>query len=173
LLDRLRAAKGVQTVSDRIDDHLTGRRRFLSLLAGWIQGVIGLVLGIPAVAYLVSPVRRKGDEQWVLLGSVRELTKGEPRRIEFTYEEESGYTVRTVWAAAYVVSEDGEPAVLSPVCTHMGCNVAWASEPSLFQCPCHGGRFDRTGQVAGGPPPKPLRRYPTRVTGDDLEIRVV
>jgi menaquinol-cytochrome c reductase iron-sulfur subunit len=149
------------------------RRRFLSLLAAGAQAAIALILGIPAVAYIVSPVRRKGNDRWILLGSVKDLMGSQPRRVEFTHEEESGYTVRTVRTAAFIVSEDGAPVVLSPVCTHMGCNVAWAVEEGRFRCPCHGGRFDAAGRVVGGPPPRPLQRYPVRVTGDDLEIHIV
>jgi menaquinol-cytochrome c reductase iron-sulfur subunit len=160
-------------VESHTNDHVApNRRRFLTLLLGLVQGLVALILGIPAIAYIVSPVRRRGDEVWVLLGSVGELAGSRPRRVEFTYEREAGYTVRKIRAAAYIFLEDGEPVVLSPVCTHMGCNVAWKGDSKEFRCPCHGGRFDLGGGVKGGPPPKPLRRYPTRMTGEDLEIQV-
>jgi cytochrome b6-f complex iron-sulfur subunit len=46
-------------------------------------------------------------------------------------------------------------AALSLVCTHLGCIVA--ESPEGFKCPCHGSRFDSTGNVLGGPAPRPLR----------------
>ncbi|MCA2215527.1 Rieske 2Fe-2S domain-containing protein [Jidongwangia harbinensis] len=46
-------------------------------------------------------------------------------------------------------------------CTHQGCPVS--VEDNGFRCPCHGGKFDRNGQVTGGPPPAPLARIPVRI----------
>lgn len=49
--------------------------------------------------------------------------------------------------------EEGVFAV-STVCTHLGCIVKPA--PTGFNCPCHGSRFGRDGNVMRGPAPKPL-----------------
>lgn len=54
---------------------------------------------------------------------------------------------------------DGEGALhaFSPRCTHMGCIVGWNASEKTWDCPCHGGRFRATGEVAFGPPVEPLR----------------
>lgn len=46
---------------------------------------------------------------------------------------------------------------ISAVCTHLGCVVNKTDDG--FFCPCHGSRFDRSGQVRGGPAPRPLAWY--------------
>ncbi len=39
----------------------------------------------------------------------------------------------------------------SATCPHLGCVVAWNSEESSWDCPCHGSRFDKFGNVIHGP----------------------
>lgn len=53
----------------------------------------------------------------------------------------------------YAVARDmhGRLHVLSPVCPHMKCDVAWNPVESSWDCPCHGSRFDIDGQVLNGP----------------------
>lgn len=54
--------------------------------------------------------------------------------------------------------EQGVLTVLSPVCTHMGCNVGWNPAERSWDCPCHGGRFNTQGEVINGPPIAPLKK---------------
>lgn len=64
-------------------------------------------------------------------------------------------------------------------CTHVGCVVPWReddpSEDSLaangrFNCPCHGGIFDRYGLVHGGPPLRPLDIFPVTIDKGELVV---
>jgi glycine/D-amino acid oxidase-like deaminating enzyme/nitrite reductase/ring-hydroxylating ferredoxin subunit len=65
-----------------------------------------------------------------------------------------------------VKTDDGEEAVyrapdgtvhaVSPICTHMGCQVHWNPAELSWDCPCHGSRFDVDGRVLEGPAQKPL-----------------
>jgi glycine/D-amino acid oxidase-like deaminating enzyme/nitrite reductase/ring-hydroxylating ferredoxin subunit len=54
--------------------------------------------------------------------------------------------------------DEGELHMLSPICTHMGCHVAFNTAEKTWDCPCHGSRFDTEGQIIQGPALKPLDR---------------
>lgn len=52
----------------------------------------------------------------------------------------------------------GNLHLLSPVCTHMGCHVAWNNAEKSWDCPCHGSRFHYDGSILHGPAVKALER---------------
>jgi cytochrome b6-f complex iron-sulfur subunit len=58
------------------------------------------------------------------------------------------------------------------ICTHKGCKVRFeGGEKNRIFCPCHGGVFDcKSGEVVGGPPPLPLRKYAVRVENEDVVV---
>ncbi len=58
--------------------------------------------------------------------------------------------------------EEGTVHAVSAVCTHMGCLVGWNATDRTWDCPCHGSRFELSGEVIHGPATKALG---SKVTG--------
>ncbi len=64
-------------------------------------------------------------------------------------------------------------------CPHLGCVVPWfddqtseddLAEKGRFNCPCHGGVYDRYGVVHAGPPPRPLDLLPITIEKGEVIV---
>jgi glycine/D-amino acid oxidase-like deaminating enzyme/nitrite reductase/ring-hydroxylating ferredoxin subunit len=54
--------------------------------------------------------------------------------------------------------EGGTLHLLSPVCQHLRCIVAWNPAERTWDCPCHGSRYTGEGRMIEGPTVKDLKR---------------
>ncbi len=137
----------------------TPRREFL---ARTIQVLGALVAATVAGAFavLVPSRLRKRRREFFETVAVEDL----PRRGVKKVVVEVPVSGRTARLPVYiVVSPGGEYTALSARCTHLGCFVNWDRNRNEFLCPCHGGRYDLTGAVVGGPPPRRLERLPVEI----------
>lgn len=57
----------------------------------------------------------------------------------------------------FVFSDDDGIYAITAVCQHLGC-IVYTTDWG-FQCPCHGSKYDKTGNVIGGPAPRGLPWY--------------
>ncbi len=62
----------------------------------------------------------------------------------------------TFYDSVIIHKENGELTILSSSCTHLGCKIS-SHKNGEFICPCHGSRFDESGNVKNGPALKPLK----------------
>lgn len=67
---------------------------------------------------------------------------------------------------------EGTFHAIDNTCTHRGCSLAdGVLEEATVRCACHGSRFDvTTGALLNGPAEEPVRSYPVRVVGDEVQI---
>lgn len=151
---------------------IIGRRRFLEIATGALGGLMGAILGVPAIAYIVGPALERKTATWLRLGTVSKVQPGTPTLFKVTVESQTGWVKSRDELSAYVLTEDGQTYIaMSNICTHLGCRARWIQEQNQFFCPCHNGVFDKQGNVVSGPPPRPLDRFETKLDGDMLFIR--
>jgi cytochrome b6-f complex iron-sulfur subunit len=85
------------------------------------------------------------------------------------------YTDGKFWLVNVDREVDGEPRkgvlALYKVCTHLGCLYQWAEVTSRFECPCHGSKFQLTGDYISGPARRSLDRFVIQAVGPDGQIR--
>ena len=86
------------------------------------------------------------------------LTKGEVESVDEIAPANGAVIVERGRKVAAYRDERGQLHRMSAVCPHLGCIVAWNPAASTWDCPCHGSRFDKTGQVINGPAAKNLDR---------------
>jgi len=165
----------VKNSKDNQRNEILPRRGFLKVGIGILNGFIALLLAVPGLGYLLTPVLSKDSETWIALGPLDKFKHVRPQKAGFKYVTASGYTQREKSSFVWVVHDAAEKnavTVFSPVCSHTGCNVAWQSKEEMFVCPCHGGRYAMSGDVISGPPPRPLKKIPIKVENGRLFIRV-
>jgi Rieske Fe-S protein len=99
------------------------------------------------------------------------LTPGKPTGFPFARKIKDGWTEAAQTGVAYAVTHDGQNVtVFSDVCTHLRCRVSWHEDRGMFICPCHDGLFSVDGEVLGGPPPRPLDQFQTKIENGQLQI---
>ncbi|HET9751997.1 MAG TPA: Rieske (2Fe-2S) protein [Myxococcales bacterium] len=126
----------------------TPRRTVLDVLLG--AGVVGWLGSVifPILRYLKplgaqtqnGPIKLNAEEQGKL-------------------EKDRAVIVRAGSARIIVLDVEKGLTALSAKCTHEGCTVQYVPGESLIWCACHNGRFDFSGRVLSGPPPRPLEKY--------------
>ena len=61
--------------------------------------------------------------------------------------------------------------VLSAICPHEGCEVAWDKDTNRFSCPCHESFFAADGSRLTGPARRGLDLLPSRQQDGKLQVQ--
>ncbi|SDY87715.1 menaquinol-cytochrome c reductase iron-sulfur subunit [Evansella caseinilytica] len=148
-------------------EHKVSRRQFLTYSLVGVGGFMAASAISPMVRFALDPALEAGGESdYVAVTTVDQLSE-EPQRFDFQVEVVDAWYTSNQPRSAWIYKEGDEIIALSPQCTHLGCTVNWnANEdhPNQFYCPCHDGRFEKSGQnVANTPPTRPLDIYEMEV----------
>jgi Rieske Fe-S protein len=139
------------------------------------NGAVGLILAVPIVRYILSPVirQRNADDVWLSLGPLVQFPEGQTRLTTFRYPRVTPSDGETANIPCWVRHIDGEKfQVFAINCAHLGCPVRWFPQSGLFMCPCHGGVYYADGSRASGPPERGLFEYRYKVDQGNLAIQV-
>ena len=151
------------------------RRGMFLKLAIFFDVVVGMILAVPIVRYILSPVireRRPGYASWLSLGSLDQFPAGQTRLATYRNPIVNPWDGETADIACWVRHVDAESfQVFAINCAHLWCPVRWFPQSSLFMCPCHGGVYYADGSRAAGPPERGLFQYSYKIEGGRLFIK--
>jgi cytochrome b6-f complex iron-sulfur subunit len=66
-------------------------------------------------------------------------------------------------------TEEGVLALYN-VCVHLGCLYGWQEVTTRFECPCHGSKYQKSGEYIEGPAPRSLDRFVIRFLDADGNV---
>ncbi len=145
------------------------RRKFLVRLSIALSSIGAALVAVPSAAFLLG--LRKSPRIWRTVGKLDDFQVGQTVNVAFEDPSPLPWAGVTAQTTAWLRRvNDREFIAFSTICTHLGCPVRWLSTADLFMCPCHGGVFYADGEVASGPPPKSLNRYPVRINNNEVQI---
>ncbi len=151
------------------------RRSVLMKLGILLNGIAGVVLAVPIIRYVLSPVSHRmkgGYESWLPLGPLEQFPAGETRLATYKNPVANPWDGMTADVACWVRNIDGKKfQVFAVNCAHLGCPVRWFPQSGLFMCPCHGGVYYQDGSRASGPPERGLFEHHYKVENGKLLIK--
>lgn len=150
------------------------RRRFFEKLSIALGSLCAAIIGVPLVGFVLAPLFRKAPQQWISLGKVDEFQIGKTVTVPVVDSSSLPWAGVTAKNAIWLRRESESSFIaFSANCTHLGCPVRWIEGAQLFMCPCHGGVYYSDGNVAAGPPPRPLFRYDVRIKNGEVKMNSV
>jgi Rieske Fe-S protein len=151
------------------------RRNAFMVSSQVLTGLAGAAVVLPTIAFALAPVLTPHEERWEAVGTLDDFTADTYRPVVFTETLGIGEVGKTTayvrrGSSEFEGESDDEYIAISTRCAHLGCPVRFVQSAKNFICPCHGGVYDFVGKRIGGPPPRPLDRFQTRVSGDRVEL---
>lgn len=161
----------VVSEDEPLDDPVgPGRRSFLGTIIGAIGAGIAVVLGVTIARYSIGPALKSDDQpSWTDAGLMEDLAEGTWVKRNVIVSQDAGWGKFNSQRPIWVRKTEGQVAVFSATCPHLGCTINEAA--SGFICPCHGSAWNADGQKIGGPSPRAMDSLESRVDGDTLKVK--
>ena len=145
------------------------RRSFYVVTLNLLGALVAAALALPTLIYLLFQPKSASDSGWIDAGDISQLTPGVPVEMSFQKTRLDAWRLVTEKRTAWVVKTAANGiTAFGPQCTHLGCAYHW--QRTMFVCPCHNSYFSIDGKVLGGPAPRPLDRYVTKIEGTRLLV---
>jgi Rieske Fe-S protein len=154
-------------MSNKIPPTTGNRRSFLLLFPLTVFAGIFSSVGVAAFRFLRPRLTSTSNENWVDVGMLSELNADIPVVKKITTDTVTGWAVTREQHQVYVLPGN---RVLSAVCPHEGCEVAWDKSANRFSCPCHESYFAADGARLTGPARRGLDALPSRVQDGKLQV---
>jgi menaquinol-cytochrome c reductase iron-sulfur subunit len=160
------------SLTDLMRKYLLTREGFLAAFVGLVGGLAGLVVAIPIIGYVLSPLIEAEPDVWRNVGPASKYTIGDTVEVPFQSDAPLQWAGTTAKQAVWLRRNSTDSFTAYAIyCTHLGCPIHWLPDAKIFLCPCHGSVFTANGQVAGGPAPRPLFQYEVRVKNGNVWIK--
>ena len=154
------------------DPEAPTRRKVMAGLIGIINAGLAAAIAVPAVAFLLDPLRQKRSPgQWVPVLDESALADGETKYVTFELLVDDGYMTSVRNASVYICRKGRRLTAYDPSCPHLGCHVEYKKRKDRYICPCHGGVFDSDGERVSGPPPRGLTKVPLKTEAGRIFVR--
>jgi nitrite reductase/ring-hydroxylating ferredoxin subunit len=150
---------------DDLSPEGAARRKLLKFGIGALGCGLAVVPIVPALGYLIHPMRLGAGEAGALVQIGKRTAFGKtPMRVDLYADRRDAWIRETnvKLGSCWVSEHNGVLQALSTSCPHLGCSVDFDTAKNEFKCPCHRSAFDLSGKVIGGPSPRAM---------DGLEIK--
>jgi succinate dehydrogenase / fumarate reductase iron-sulfur subunit len=149
------------------------RATFLRHAGVAVLGAAAVVtLGGVAAVTAVAPTPAESTARWMPLAKLGDLPAGQVTTVMLNYQVQRGIYTESVSQPVLISRLTDEIVCYKTACSHLGCTVRWDGRSDQFRCACHGGAFDRVGNVIAGPPPRAMDRYESKIDSDQLMVLV-
>jgi menaquinol-cytochrome c reductase iron-sulfur subunit len=135
---------------------------------------MGAILAVPVLRYILYPLYAKSTKDtWSAIGDMNAFSNlSQPILKPLDLKQVDGWREVDSAQIVYVTKDaQGQLGVLSSICPHMGCTIAWQEGQNQFYCPCHGSVFKPDGTHVSGPSPRGLDPLPHKVANGQLMVR--
>ncbi len=151
---------------------MMNRRQLFSFGAVALTGLLSLALAVPGVAYLLTPLWSRKEEEaeegaveeadtgFHPLARLSELPVGVPKSFAVIEARQDAWVkyppepVGSVWLIKRAEGSDPPVLAFTAECPHLGCAINLAGDARSFLCPCHTSAFTLEGDRLNQIPPR-------------------